>query len=180
MLRLCDPGAKPPRKLPQWLLLSDLAAETRFFINALPTAHAVWLNTQNNAWFGSKISIICCELSGAPTPSPRTSHQGLCQCTLLGNFRPLDPLCPHTSKSWLRHWYSGVHRTNGQSANSVQRNRATSRTSCRGTAQRYAVQTDRATSQRSEAARSYGVQRDRVRSRRAEGPRVAMAYRETA
>jgi len=37
--------------------------------HALPTAHAVWLNTQNCKWFGSQISVICRELSGALTPN---------------------------------------------------------------------------------------------------------------
>jgi len=34
---------------------------------------------------------------------PRTTHQGLCPWTPLGDFRSPDSLCP-TSKSWLRHW----------------------------------------------------------------------------
>ena len=34
------------------------------FSRTLPAAHAVWLNTQNCARFGSQISVICCELSG--------------------------------------------------------------------------------------------------------------------
>ena len=67
------------------LLLSTSAAETRF-LHALPTAHAVWLNTQNCPWFGSQISLICCELSGALPHEP--PHKGCCPWTLLGNFCP--------------------------------------------------------------------------------------------
>jgi len=63
---------------------------------ALPAAHVAWLNTQNCARFGSQISVICCELSGA---SPRTSRQGFCPWTPIGDFRPPDPLCLPTSKS---------------------------------------------------------------------------------
>jgi len=38
----------------------------------------------------------CYELSGGYAP-PRTTHQGLCPWTPLGDLHP-------TSKPWLRHW----------------------------------------------------------------------------
>jgi len=70
------------------------------FSHNLPAAHAIWLNTQNCAWFRSEISVIstfaCCELSGGgvrPPPSNPPPHQGLCSWTPLGDFRPPDPLC---------------------------------------------------------------------------------------
>ena len=63
------------------------------FSHALPTDHAVWLNTQNNAWFGSKISIICCELSGAP--APQTSH---CFGLASGRTGRALPVPPHTRR----------------------------------------------------------------------------------
>jgi len=37
----------------------------------------------------------CYELSGGYAGAPRTTHQGLCPWTLLGDFRSPDPLCPH-------------------------------------------------------------------------------------
>ena len=52
------------------------------FSHALEGARAVWLNTQNCAWCGSQISVICCKDSG-----------GLCTWTPLGDFRP-HLLCP--------------------------------------------------------------------------------------
>jgi len=44
------------------------------FSHALPAAHALHLNTQNCAWFGSQISVICCELSEGF--APRNPHRG--------------------------------------------------------------------------------------------------------
>ena len=41
------------------------------FSRALPAAHALRLNTQNCAWFGSQVSVICCELSGGFAPGSR-------------------------------------------------------------------------------------------------------------
>jgi len=83
------------------LLLSTSAAETRF-LHALPAAHAVWLNTQNCPWFGSQISLICCELSGALSYEP-PPHKGCCPWTPLGNFCPQSCFSSPTPKSWLRH-----------------------------------------------------------------------------
>jgi len=65
---------------------------------------AVELNTQNFAWFGSQISLITAMSFREAMPPPRTTHQGLCPWTPLGDFRSPDPLCTPTSKSWLRHW----------------------------------------------------------------------------
>jgi len=55
------------------------------FSHALP----VWLNTQNCAWFGSKISLICCELSegGGFAPAPPTRGSALDPAR--------GPTCPH-------------------------------------------------------------------------------------
>ena len=196
MPRLCDPGAKPPPpgNFPYGYGLA-IWPQKLGFSHALPTAHTVWLNTQNNAWFGSKISIICCELSGAPTP--RTSHQGLCQFTLLGNFRPPDPLCPIPPNSG---YATGV-QVFIEAMAKVQ-------TACKGTARRHVVQMDCATLRRAEeprdvtryretarchvvqrpcdvtscrgTVRRYSVQRNRATPRGAEGPRDATACRETA
>jgi len=55
---------------------------------------AVELNTQNYAWFGSQISLITA-MSFREAMPPRTTHQGLCPWTPLGDFRFPDPLCPH-------------------------------------------------------------------------------------
>jgi len=55
------------------------------FSHALTAAHAAWLNTQNCAWFGSQISVECCELSGGKTPAPSTRG-----C----DFRPQAPCDP--------------------------------------------------------------------------------------
>jgi len=54
----------------------------------------VKLNTQNCAWFGSQISLITA-MSFREAMPPRTTHQGLCPWTPLGDFRSSDPLCPH-------------------------------------------------------------------------------------
>jgi len=54
---------------------------------------AVELNTQNCAWFGSQIPLITA-MSFREAMPPRTTHQGLCPWTLLGDFRSPDPLCP--------------------------------------------------------------------------------------
>jgi len=57
---------------------------------------------------------------------PRTTHQGLCPWTPLGDFRSPDPLCP-TSKSWLRHWFrlvAGVTLVIVRSTNVEQENAA--------------------------------------------------------
>ena len=133
----------------------------------MPIAHAVWLNTQNNAWLGSKISIICCELSRAPTPPNLTP--GALPVHPAGKLPSSRPFVPHTSKFWLRHWCSGVHRSNGQSANSVQRN-----------ARRHVVQRERATQQRTEKPRDTSVQRDHATLQRAEKPRDTTWCRGTA
>ena len=53
----------------------------------------VELNTQNCAWFGSQISLITA-MSFREAMPPRTTHQGLCPWTPLGDFRSPDPLCP--------------------------------------------------------------------------------------
>jgi len=63
---------------------------------------AVELNTQNCVWFGSQISLTTA-MSFREAMPPRTTHQGLCPWTSLGDFRSPDPLCSPTSKSWLRH-----------------------------------------------------------------------------
>jgi len=56
---------------------------------------AVELNTQNCASFSSQISLITAMGFREAMP-PRTTHQGLCPWTPLGDFRsPADPLCPH-------------------------------------------------------------------------------------
>jgi len=54
----------------------------------------VELNTQYCAWFGSQISLITA-MSFREAMPPRTTHQGLCPWTPLGDFRSPDPLCPH-------------------------------------------------------------------------------------
>jgi len=57
--------------------------------HASDTAHAVWLNTQNCAWFVSKIYVICCELSRASPPN--TIHHCLCPWAPQRDFSPQTP-----------------------------------------------------------------------------------------
>jgi len=76
---VAQPGGTPPRN---WVhkKIPDCAVE---------------LNTQNCASFGSQISLITAMGFREAMP-PRTTHQGLCPWTPLGDFRsPADPLCPH-------------------------------------------------------------------------------------
>jgi len=69
---------------------------------------AVELNTQNCAWFRSQISLITATSFREAMPTPRTTHQGLCPWTPLGDFRsPRPSVSPRASKSWLSHWLSG-------------------------------------------------------------------------
>jgi len=56
---------------------------------------AVELNTQNCAWFGSQISLINAMRFREACLSPRTTHQGFCPWTPLGDFRSPDHLCPY-------------------------------------------------------------------------------------
>jgi len=159
-------------------------------------AHAVWLNTQNNAWLGSKISIICCELSRAPTPPNLTPGAlPVHPAGKLPSSRPFVPPIPPNSG-----YATGVQvfieamakvqtackgtrdvtscRGNARH-NSVPRNRAT--LACRGTTRRYSVQRNRATPRGAEGprdatccvetARCHLVQRDRAMLQRAEKPR---------
>jgi len=72
------------------------------FSHALPAAHALHLNTQNCAWFGSQISVICCELSGGFAPETPT---GVLPLDLAGGLPSPRPSVPPTSKSWLRHYW---------------------------------------------------------------------------
>ena len=59
--------------------LTTMQTNTQYnmgFSHVLPAARALNLNTQNCAWFGSQISVICCELSrgtsGESPPEPPT------------------------------------------------------------------------------------------------------------
>jgi len=70
------------------------------FSRALPAAHALQLNTQNCAWFGSQISVICCELSGVGA-LPLVSPTGALDPG--GGLLSPRPTVPPTSKSWLCH-----------------------------------------------------------------------------
>ena len=52
------------------------------FSHALEAARAVWLNTQNCAWCGSQISVICCKDSGGFVPGPRWGTSVPISCAL--------------------------------------------------------------------------------------------------
>ena len=89
------------------------------FSHALPTAHTVWLNSQNNAWFGSKNHVV-----QKDRVTPRRAEG------------PRDAVwCRETASSY------GVQRDRA----TLQRtDTPRDATSCRGTARRYMVQRDRA------------------------------------
>ena len=119
-------------------------------------------------------------------PLPPNLPPGALPVHPAGKLPSPRPFVPPISKSWLRQWCSGFHRSNGQSANSEQNGRvfrntwggisgpfpqfcnnfmfckSTSRQVSRKTARRHVVQKDRAT--------LYGAER----------PRVATACRGTA
>jgi len=67
--------------------------------HALPAAHAVWLNTQNCAWFGKQISVII-----AP---PRILHQG----SAPGPRSVPETPCAPASKTWLCHSSADIYAT---------------------------------------------------------------------
>ena len=97
-----------PARLLHWRSQGEGAKDTplpRNWVHKKIPGCAVELNTQNCAWFGSQISLITA-MSFREAMLPRTTHQGLCPWIPLGDFRSPDPLCPPTSKSWLRHWFA--------------------------------------------------------------------------
>ena len=147
------------------------------------------LNTQNNAWFGSKISIICCELSGAPRPPSEPPIRGSASapCWETSVLQTLcAPIPPHsgyaTGVQVFIEAMTKVQTAYRETARrcSVQRNRAMrcgaegprDARACTETARRHVVQRDRATPPVSETprdatwcrgtARCYSVQRCHV------------------
>jgi len=69
------------------------ARHTRNSVHKKIPGCAVELNTQNCAWFGSQVSLITA-MSFQEAVPPRTTHQGLCPGTPLGDFCSPYPLCP--------------------------------------------------------------------------------------
>jgi len=74
---------------------TDTPPALRNWVHEKMPGCAVELNrpTQNYAWFGSQISLITA--MSFREAIPRTTHQGLCPLTPLGDFRSPDPLYPH-------------------------------------------------------------------------------------
>jgi len=127
MLRLCARGLSPPRKLPLWLLLSDLAAETRFFSPSPepPTRGSA----SAPCWETSVPQTLCAPIP--PNPGYATGVQ-----VFIEAMAKVQTACKGTARRHV-----------------VQRDRATLQradkpcdaTWCRETAQRHVVQKDRAT-----------------------------------
>ena len=148
----------------------------------MPTAHTVWLNTQNNLWFGSQISTICCEPTGAPSPPPPNLPPGALPVHPAGKLPSPRPFVPPYLQILVQRDRATLQRADKPCnatwcretarCHVVQRDRATLRgaegprdtTACRGTARRHVVQRDRAVFLHALASRGPSARRDVARS----------------